>query len=69
MVYSYEYEHEEVVKLKKDYENERDKYLKNIVNPSYSGNLDEDLIKVRQKYKLMVDTLEKAIVEDYTQGG
>ena len=69
MIYSYEYEHEEIAKLKKNYENERDKYLKNVVNPSYGGNLDEDLIKVKQSYKLMIDALEKAIIEDYTQGG
>ena len=68
-VYSYEYEHEEVAKLKKDYENKRDKYLKNVVDPNYNGNLDGDLIKVKQSYKLMADALEKAIIEDYTQGG
>lgn len=69
MVYSYEYKHEKVAKFKKDYEDKRNKYLKNIVNPNYSGNLDEDLIEVKQLYKLMVDALDKAIIEDYTRGG
>ena len=69
MVYSYEYKHEKVAKFKKDYEDKRNKYLKNVVNPNYSGNLDEDLIEVKQLYKLMVDALDKAIIEDYTRGG
>lgn len=69
MEYSYEYKNEEVLRLKIKYEIEKDKYLKNVVNPSYDGDLDSDLIKVKQMYKEMTDALDKAIIEDYTQGG
>lgn len=69
MEYSYEFEHEIVAPLRATYDRLYKVYQSNVTNPSYSGDIDDDLTKLKMAYKAMVKALESAIIEDYTQGG
>ena len=67
--FSYEYNQDDVMLLKKEYEELYNQYQKNIVDINYNGDLDNDLKQVKAKYKELIKSIEKAIEEDYTKRG
>ena len=67
--YAYEFEDEKVAPLRKAYDEAYKVYLTNVESKLYNGNLDQDLIELKELYKKLLAAVELAIVERYTEGG
>jgi hypothetical protein len=67
--YAYEFEDEKVAPLRKAYDEAYKVYLTNIESKLYNGNLDQDLLELKELYKRLLAAVELAIVERYTEGG
>lgn len=67
--YAYEFEDEKVAPLRKAYDEAYKVYLTNVESKLYNGNLDQDLLELKELYKRLLVAVELAIVERYTEGG
>ena len=67
--YAYEFEDEKVAPLRKAYDEAYKVYLTNVESKLYNGNLDQDLLELKELYKKLLAAVELAIVERYTEGG